>query len=196
MPPHHVEAWLARLYDRGNAAGGSESRPPESAFDPLRTLSPASCELAGFDASRAMISVEDRFASELDARHEEGRAAFHDRDADAYSDLFSASLRYEQHDGEIIGRSKLMSDVQAQFRRMDRAGSSFTREHLSVEGGLVSETLVQNAFCEASEFGVLRRRWDLRRQGLYSWAMEDGQWRIVHVRVLDEQLRNRWKLGS
>ena len=131
----------------------------------------------------------------LDARHAAAAAAFSNRDIAAYRDIFSAQLRYEPNGGSVIDRSRLMDDVQAQFRKMGRAGSNFVREDLTVEGDHVCETLIQKAWFEASAFVLVRRRWHLERRGRYTWMVEDGRWRILHVRVLDEHIRSTWTIG-
>ena len=144
----------------------------------------------------AMDRTEVDVAAALDARHAEAAAAFNGRNIEAYSDLFSENLQYERSDGKVISKSQLMRDVKAQFRKLDKAESSFVRQDLRVDGGNVSEKLIQQAVCEASAFGFIRRAWSLERRGRYTWAMEDGQWRIIHVRVSHEQVGSSWKLSS
>ena len=134
-------------------------------------------------------------AAALDARHAAAAAAFSNRDIATYREIFSAKLRYEPNDGSVIDRSRLMDDVQAQFRKMGRAGSTFVREDLTVEGDHVSETLIQKAWFEASSFVLVGRKWHVERRGRYTWTVEDGHWRILHVRVLDEHIRNTWTIG-
>ncbi len=131
----------------------------------------------------------------LDARHAQAQAAFTNRDIEAYREIFSAEGRYEQKDGIVLDQSRLMRDVRAQFQKMDRAESRFVREKLVLDGEQVSETLIQNASFEVSLFGLVRRRWDLERRGVYTWVMEDGRWRISHVRILDEHLRGTWRMN-
>lgn len=113
----------------------------------------------------------------------------------AYQNLFSGDLQYSQRDGVTIDRSRLMQDVKAQFKSLGYAQSRFDREKLDVDGDQVTETLNQIATMEASAFGFLRRVWRVQRQGHYTWAVEDGQWKIVRIRVLSETVGSRWKLG-
>jgi hypothetical protein len=147
----------------------------------------------GSDELLGMAQDEIALVAALDARHAEAIAAFDHRDIKAYSDLFSDSLRYERSDGKVIGKSQLMRDVKAQFRRLSRAKSSFVRDSSIVEGRNVAETLNQHVVCEASAFGFVRRRWSLERRGRYTWTLEDGHWRIIDVRISDEQLGSGWK---
>lgn len=142
-----------------------------------------------------MAQDEVELAAALDARHADATAAFDGRNIKAYSDLFSDSLRYERTDGKVVGKSQLMRDVKAQFRRLSSAKSSFVRDNLVVDGGNVVETLIQHAVCEASAFGFVRRTWPLERRGRYTWAIEHANWRIIDVRVGDEQLGSGWKLS-
>ena len=82
-----------------------------------------------------------------------------------------------------------MRDVEAQFKRLDRVQTSFTREAIAADGAEVSETLFQSARAETSAFGVFRRIWSIERRGRYKWRMEDGHWKIVSVEVLREEVR-------
>jgi hypothetical protein len=141
-----------------------------------------------------MDQAEDDIAAALDARHADATAAFNDRDVDSYSNLFSENLRYERPDGKVISKSQLMRDVKTQFRRLVRAESNFVRQDLCVEDGNVSEELTQGAVGEASAFGFVRRTWSLERCGRYTWAIEDGQWKIIYVRVSHEHVGSSWKL--
>lgn len=131
----------------------------------------------------------------LDERHATASAAFAQRDITAYQALFSGGLQYIQQDGITIDRRRLMQDVKTQFSRLNHAESDFVREALDVENGQVTETLLQTATVRASAFGFLWRTWRIQRHGLYTWAVEDGEWRIVRVRVLSETVVSRWKLG-
>jgi hypothetical protein len=131
----------------------------------------------------------------LDERHIVANQAFAHKDAEAYKNVFGVDLRYSQADGATIDRVRLMKDVRAQFKRLDRAESSFTRESLEVDGGEVRETLLQIAIAEASAFGFLRRIWRVERRGHYTWVIEDRQWKIVRVQVLSEKAEGRWKIG-
>ena len=142
-----------------------------------------------------MAQDEVELTAALDTRHAEAMAAFKSRDVVAYGDLFSDKLRYEQADGKVIGKSQLMRNVKAQFRRLNRAESRFVRDDLVVEGAVVSEALIQHAICEASAFGFLRKTWSLERRGRYTWSLEDEHWRIIHVRVSHEHVEGSWKLS-
>ncbi len=88
-----------------------------------------------------------------------------------------------------------MKQVKTQFERLDHPTSEFTRESLAVVDGEVQATLVQVASAEARAFGILRRLWRVERRGLYTWAIEDGEWKIKRVHVLSESMRGRWKFG-
>jgi len=136
-----------------------------------------------------------KLAAALDARHAEARSAFADRDARAYSDLFSDRLRYERSNGKVIGKSELMRDVKAQFRRMSGAESRFVRAKLALDGGNLTETLRQQAVYEASAFGFVRRTWSIERRCRYTWTMENGYWRVIDVLVNEERVRSNWRLS-
>ncbi|WP_420137477.1 DUF4440 domain-containing protein [Sphingomonas sp.] len=124
----------------------------------------------------------------LDRRHAAAQAAFATKDIATYHGLFGVALRYRQIDGTTISRAQLMRDVAAQFARIDRATSRFTREALRVTGDEVCETLVQTATVETRAFGFLRRIWTIERRGNYFWAVEDKELRIIRVDVLSESI--------
>ena len=88
-----------------------------------------------------------------------------------------------------------MTDVKAQFDRLDCTESRYTREALEGEGTEAAETLVQIVHARASALGILHRIWRLERRGRYIWSMEDGQWKILNVHVLSEEVHSSWKLG-
>jgi len=138
---------------------------------------------------------DSQIEAALDGRHAAASAVFARRDITVYQALFSSDLQYTQRNGITIDRRRLMQDVETQFSRLHHAESDFVREALDVDGGQVTETLLQIATVRASAFGFLWRTWRLQRHGLYTWAMEDGEWRIVRVRVLSETIGSRWKLG-
>ncbi|WP_442679898.1 hypothetical protein ACSBM8_01425 [Sphingomonas sp. ASY06-1R] len=131
----------------------------------------------------------------LDRRHATAQRAFAERDIAAYRDMFGSALQYRQIDGVTIDRTRLMRDVAAQFAKIRRAESRFTRERLDVAGDDVRETLIQTAVVEVAAFGFLRRVWQIERRGDYVWAMEEGDWRIVRVTILEEDVRGRFRLG-
>jgi hypothetical protein len=89
-----------------------------------------------------------------------------------------------------------MRDVASQFRRLDSAQSSFIREQLSVTGDEATEILDQSATMEATDFGIVHRRWRLHRRGEYSWTELDGVWMIEKVTILSENVTSSWHLGS
>ena len=141
------------------------------------------------------MACRDTIEAALDARHVAANLAFANRDVAAYRDLFGDDLEYVQADGQRIGKARLMKDVAAQFGRIDHAESRFTRESLTIDGHEVSETLRQTARIETSAFGLLRRIFRIERHGMYTWALEGAQWRIVRVRIVQESLESRWMLG-
>ena len=141
------------------------------------------------------MEAASQIEAALDGRHAAANAAFARRDITAYQALFSSNLQYIQRNGITIDRRRLMQDVETQFSRLRHTESDFVREALDVDGGQVTETLLQTATVKASALGFLWRTWCVQRHGLYTWAMEGGQWRIVRVRVLSETVESQWKLG-
>jgi hypothetical protein len=134
-------------------------------------------------------------AQELDARHAEARAAFVARDLAAYTATFSPELAYRQADGRVIGRDALMRDVAQQFAQLDRATSSFVREALECGPDAATEVLTQTAVGVIRGFFVVHRTWTVTRRGRYTWARENGVWRISAVEVLHERVVGRFDFG-
>ena len=141
-----------------------------------------------------MLNGSDLIAA-LDERHLAASRAFAAKDIGAYQALFGENLQYSPVDGKVIDRERLMRDVRVQFKTLQQAQSRFAREDLIVVGEEVEETLHQIAVAEAAAFGFVRRLWRIERRGRYTWAMEDGQWRIVRVSVSSEKVEGRWKFG-
>ena len=131
----------------------------------------------------------------LDERHAAAKIAFGNKDTNAYRSLFSDDLQYVQSDGIMIDKVHLMQSVKTQFTRLSRADSSFAREQLSIDWPKVSETLLQLVIAEASAFYLLRRIWRIERRGIYTWALEDRQWKIASVEVLSENVDSSWKIA-
>ncbi|HET6763829.1 MAG TPA: hypothetical protein VFH27_09150 [Longimicrobiaceae bacterium] len=134
-------------------------------------------------------------ARELDARHAEARAALEARDLARYAAVFSPTLAYRQKDGRVIGRDALMRDVDSQFRQLERIASSFVREELECGPQGATELLAQKGIAGITAFLVVHRTWTVTRRGRYTWAREDGVWRITAVEVLDEQVVGRFDVG-
>ena len=147
-----------------------------------------------FGQAQAMLNGSD-FKAALDERHFAASRAFAAKDIGAYQALFSENLQYSPVDGKVIDRERLMRNVRAQFKTLQQAQSRFAREDSIVVGDEVEETLLQIAVAEAAAFGFVRRLWRIERRGRYTWAMEDGQFRIVRVRVSSEKVEGRWRFG-
>jgi ABC-type taurine transport system substrate-binding protein len=126
---------------------------------------------------------------ELDERHAAARVAYSRRDIDAYREIFSPTLSYQQADGRVIDRHQLMRDVAVQFHRLCSASSSFTREHLSTVDDEITETLVQVATAEATAYGFVHRTWKVDRRAIYTWTKLRGSWTIAGVQVLSEKTK-------
>jgi hypothetical protein len=141
------------------------------------------------------VMTNAEIAAALDSRHAAANAAFVNKDIATYEDLFGRDLQYRQVNGTTIDRLHLMRDVQRQFALFRRADSHFVRENLQSDAEGVRETLLQTAIAEVVAFGFLRRVWRVERRGCYTWAIEDGKWKIVRVDVLDETVRGSLKLG-
>jgi len=151
--------------------------------------------ISAFRVTNLEMTERSAIEAALDARHADAAAAWASRDLGAYCALFSAGLQYRQTDGQVIDRARLMRDVKAQFDRLDFAESRYTREALVAEGAEATETLLQTILARASAFGILHRSWRIERRGRYDWSIEDGQWKILRVRVLSEEVRGSWRLG-
>jgi hypothetical protein len=134
--------------------------------------------------------------AELDAMHNEAKAAFGRRDLSKYRELFAPTLTYRQADGRIIDRDQLMRDVRVQFRRLSRVHSSFVREHIESDGDRVTEVLTQTASFGATAFLVVHRTWELSRKGRYTWGRHGGRWLIEAVEVIEEHVsKGRFSIG-
>jgi len=126
---------------------------------------------------------------ELDACHAEATSAFLRRDLCSYRELFSPGLEYTQLDGTTIGLDALMKNVAAQFERLHKAESTYSRESIEViRPDLVTEVLTQTGSAEVKILGFFTKRWKLHRRGQYTWIRLDGRWVAHKVVVLEERL--------
>lgn len=135
-----------------------------------------------------MEASSSQVIAELDAMHDRARRALASRDLPAYRDLMAPDLKYRQVDGRTLDRDRLMRDVAAQFRRLDRLESSFSREHIEIGEERATETLTQSGSVGVSVFLVVHRTWDFTRKGRYTWRKSQGRWSIEEVEVLEEQV--------
>jgi len=129
-----------------------------------------------------------QITAELDEMHAEARAAFERRDLARYREVFAPQLKYQQADGRVIDRQRLMRDVGAQFRRLSWSRSSFVREHIEIGEDHATEVLNQTASGGVTVFFILHRTWHITRRGRYIWGKEAGRWRIEEVQVLEERV--------
>jgi hypothetical protein len=138
-----------------------------------------------------------RVAAELDAAHNRARAAYAQRDVDAFMAIFDPELAYTQRDGRIIDHEQLTRDVRTQLERMDAAMTEFRRESLEVQlPQTATETVEQRAtFTVRAFFGFVRREWSVSRRGRYEWARSGATWRIRRVEILREELVGRLFFG-
>lgn len=134
------------------------------------------------------MQASSEIIAELDEVHTRAKSAFEQRDLGAYRDLFAPELKYHQPDGRTIGRDGLMRDVAAQFRRLDRAHWSFTREHIEVDGDRATEILTQTGSVGVTALLIVHRDWSLYRKGRYAWTRLAGRWVIEEVEVLEEKV--------
>ena len=136
-------------------------------------------------------------AADLDLAHEKAQAAFQRKDLGAYMSLFSPDLRYRQPDGKVIGRDQLARDVRAQFSKLSASSSTYNREQFELANGKAIEVVRGTASACVTVFLFLHRTWDISRRGRYVWRMDDGQWVIEEVEVLEETVQSRgWSCGN
>lgn len=135
-----------------------------------------------------MEASSSQLIEELDAMHDRASRALAGRDLAAYRDLMAPDLKYLQIDGRTVDRDRLIRDVAAQFRRLNRLESSFSREHIEIGEDRATETLTQSGSVGASAFLVVHRTWDFTRKARYTWRKSQGRWSIEEVEVLEEQV--------
>lgn len=128
-------------------------------------------------------------ARELDEVRARAKQAYRAKDVPAYMETFAPDLVYRKPNGREIGRPELTRDVKRQLMFMRSYDSSFTRESLNASGAEATEVLAQTAHVETLVFRVLRRVWNLRRRGRYTWRRSDGGWQIARVEVLEETVK-------
>jgi hypothetical protein len=129
-----------------------------------------------------------QISAELDEIHAQARDAFERRDLARYRELFAPGLKYQQADGRVIDRQRLMSDVAAQFRRLSWSRSSFVREHIEIGEDRATEVLNQTVAAGVTVFFLIHRTWHLTRQSRFIWREDAGQWRIEEAHVLEERV--------
>jgi len=112
-----------------------------------------------------------QIAAELDEMHTELRVAFERRDLARYREVFAPRLKYQQADGHVIDRRRLMRDVAAQFRSLSWIRSSFVREHIEIGEDHATEVLTQTASGGVTVFFIVHRTWYVTRRGRYIFPL-------------------------
>lgn len=136
-----------------------------------------------------------RIIAELDEMHAELRAAFESRDLARYRELFAPELKYQQADGRVIDRRRLMGDVATQFRRLNWSRSSFVREHIEVAEDHATEILSQTAAAGVVVFFIFHRTWHIARKSRLILGKKAGRWQIQEAQALEERINGRFRIG-
>jgi hypothetical protein len=136
-----------------------------------------------------------QITAELDEMHAELRAAFESRDLARNRGLFAPELKYQQGDGRVIDRRRLMSDVATQFRRLSWSRSSFVREHVEIGEDHATEVLNQTAAGGVVVFFIIHRTWHIARKTRLIWGKAAERWRIEEAQVLEERINGHFHIG-
>ena len=126
---------------------------------------------------------------QLDALHARASQAFSNRDLQAYRDCFADDLQYTQLNGETINREQLMEDVKPQLKKCKSVETEFIRQSIKLNhDGTVTQILKQIGTFSTTVLIFLPRKWDVVRQGRYTYRSTNDGWKICEVKVLEESV--------
>jgi hypothetical protein len=127
-------------------------------------------------------------ASVLDAAHASAKAALEAKNLEAYMGFFAENLTYESTGGACIGRTELTRDVARYLDRIESVRTEYVREDLKFHDNEAVELLRQDATVTVIVFLLFRRRWTLKRRGVYTWIKTTDGWKIRAVKVIEESV--------
>ena len=117
-----------------------------------------------------------------------GLAAMVEKNLDAYMSIFADRLTYIQANGKAITKARLRKDQNKYFSRIKSIENESKRISCKLENGVYSETFTQKSRIGIRIFIFFTTYWRVERKGLFQWEQVEGQWKIVQVKVLEEDL--------
>ena len=125
----------------------------------------------------------------IDKSHIDSHRALRQKDINLYLSGLSDSIQYTQLNGKTINKLQLQKDTEAYFERIHSVEHTYTRDSYSIENNTFTENITQDTSIYIKAFIIFLVKWNVKRKGIYSWQIEDGKWKMVVVKILDEKTK-------
>ena len=142
-----------------------------------------------------MHSSPTEVISVIDRIRDQAQTAFVARDVDEYMRMFSPSVVYKQKDGTAFNYDQLATHVLRQVRVLPSIQISRTRDSYEFTNDSFVEVMTQSTTVTATAFFVITRTIAMTRTGRYVWSNVHGEWQIVEVEILSDEMNAHWALG-
>ena len=106
-----------------------------------------------------------------------------------YLNVFSDSLQYTQLNGKAISKAQLLKDTKVYFDRIHSVNHSYVLDSYSIENNIFTEHISQDTSVYIRAFIVFLVKRNVKRKGVYSWQLEQGNWKIISVKILEEKTK-------
>lgn len=131
---------------------------------------------------------EDLVLEEIEKQHLLANEALKNKELTTYLLLFSEELQYKQLNGNTIDKKQLTEDTKKYFTRIRKVSNSYDRLEYSINGSLFTERLIQKSQVGIRVFVFFTKNWKLEREGIYTWEKTNGEWRIIKVKIVNENV--------
>lgn len=113
-----------------------------------------------------------------------------EKDINLYLNVFSDSLQYTQLNGKAINKAQLFEHTKAYFNRIKSVGHSYKAiDSYSIENNIYTEYVSQDTSVYVRAFVIFLVKWNVKRKGIYVWRIEEGNWKIISVKILEEKTK-------
>lgn len=129
------------------------------------------------------------FLEIIEKLHKKAQIAMKQRDISGYMSIFSNDLEYIQKNGDVIDREQLLRDQKKYFSRLVDVKSEYKMLSFERKEDLLEETIEQNTELAIRVFIFFKKKWKVKRRGIYSWTLLSGdEPKIRKVKILEENV--------
>jgi hypothetical protein len=134
-----------------------------------------------------MINIKE-IIDAVDHLHKTSLLALKSKNLEEYISVFDDSLSYRQFDNKIIDKNTLKNDQKSYFSRISSVENSYERLDFKYDNDIFSETLIQISAVSIRVFLFFKKKWTVKRKGIYKWSLKNNEWKIVEVHILYENI--------
>lgn len=136
-----------------------------------------------------MTTDDKTILDAVELAHLDSHKALKNKDINLYLSVFSDTAQYTQLNGKTIGKMQLLKDTDAYFDRIHSVDHNYTQDSYSIENNIFTENISQDTSVYIRAFIIFLVKWNVQRKGIYSWQPENGNWKIVSVKITEEKTK-------